>query len=209
MKHAYSRFEAVCAKVGIDSFGYFQLLDQAYSNPDRHYHNWNHIESVVDRATVLAHENGLDLVETEKDSILFAGFWHDAVYVPGFNKNEELSAFLALEHFTSKKYWSATFAEQICDSILSTKNHQPKSIVEAVLCDADLYELASYKYWVNRDNVRKEFAAATDEQWIAGRKNFLVTYLNHDKLFHLAGQQHLEILARANMREELEMLNNA
>src|SRR5436305_3380271 len=69
--------------------GWYERLTLAYSEPERHYHNQQHIAECLhefDRAAHLAQQ---------PQAIEFALWFHDATYDPKAGDNEEKSASLA------------------------------------------------------------------------------------------------------------------
>lgn len=199
-----NRFASVCADLEIPSDGYFEILDDLYRGRLRFYHNWNHIESVLDRIDVLWHL-------TEQDDhalalVKFAAFYHDAIYVPGFSENERLSAELAMAHFELTGSMGTT--SLIHRWIMATKTHQTVrgDIGAEILIDADLYELGTDRYGINGLNVRREFGAFSDLDWRIGRAKFLDLYSNREPLLALPTQDEVERRAKANMKAELASL---
>jgi predicted metal-dependent HD superfamily phosphohydrolase len=201
-----NRFKKVCDSLAIESDGYYEILDDLYRGRLRFYHDWDHIESVLDRIDELAEfvvTDGLDL-----NLVRFAAFYHDAIYVPGFDKNELLSAYLSEAHLLTG---GTTYGKQVGQAhrwIMATKNHQPNEsdLGARLLCDADLYELGTERYGINGLNVRREFGAFSDHDWKKGRRLFLRGYCGRDKLFSLPGQAAVERAARSNMKQELALL---
>ncbi len=95
-------------------------------------------------------------------------------------------------------------------AIRATKDHHPDlasgNPASRLLIDADLFELGTDRYAENGIDVRAEFAHVPEALWVRGRKKFLHTYLNRDKLFNTPGQYELELKARDNMEAELVSL---
>ncbi len=102
---------------------------QNYEEPHRFYHTTKHL------LEVLTH---LEKYEVLKDDELFlATVYHDAVYNPQANDNEEQSANLFLQHAkqTNLIQQQIKTIEQL---ILDTKSHIPSSEKSKLLMDADL-----------------------------------------------------------------------
>lgn len=85
-------------------------IADAYNEPHRYYHNWDHILKMIESAN----EKGI-----LDDSLLLAIVFHDIVYNPKRSDNEEESIkyFLTLNPFPK-------YSENICDAIRSTKDHK-------------------------------------------------------------------------------------
>ncbi|MCK7556859.1 hypothetical protein MKQ70_18290 [Chitinophaga sedimenti] len=64
----------------------FEHINEAYSGPNRHYHNLEHLSQMLGLL-----EQVRDKVK-DPDSMAFAIFFHDIIYKAGNNNNEEKSA---------------------------------------------------------------------------------------------------------------------
>ena len=98
-----------------------------YGDSNRYYHNYEHIWYMIGRAkelNVLSHE------------LLLAIVYHDIIYDPKSNDNEEKSAKL----FTDKFDTFSDFLNvgEITQAILETKTHKPESELGKILCHLDL-----------------------------------------------------------------------
>lgn len=91
-----------------------------YNEPHRHWHNLEHIKKMIDDAKS---KNILS------DELLLAIIFHDIIYNPKANNNEELSADLFSKYIDNEK---------IKQAILETKTHEPKSKLSKQLCGLDL-----------------------------------------------------------------------
>lgn len=209
-------YAKLCAKNELDPEGFWSDLSFRYNEPHRRYHNLIHIESVLKRINDLIPLVQSQGIEVDEDVIRFAAFYHDAVYVPNFALNERLSADMALAHLAAQGL-EVTQRYRVHRVILDTKTH----VVDAfrngapnearILIDADLYELGTDNYELNKFKVRTEIAyymglEVPEELWRIGRRKFLETYLARPRLFLLDGQKDLEVKARSNMRDELRKL---
>jgi len=208
-------YAKLCAKNELNPEGFWSDLHFRYLEPHRRYHNDEHIVSVLSRIDYLiglAQGQGHDVNE---DIIRFAAFYHDAVYVPGFQYNERLSAEMAEAHLRTMG-WDVSSCIRVGQVILDTKSHKVNEFQNGApfetrdLIDADLYELGTDKYNLNGHKVRAEVeyyaSELTDEQWRTGRRKFLEAYLDRPRLFLLDGQRDIEVRARVNMQEELRDL---
>lgn len=102
-------------KFNIDS----NILNK-YDEPHRFYHNWEHIESMLNSAK----EYGW-----LTDDLLLSVVFHDIIYNPKKNDNEELS---------SKLFEQYVDNVSIKNAILDTKTHKSTSELSKRLCNLDL-----------------------------------------------------------------------
>jgi predicted metal-dependent HD superfamily phosphohydrolase len=200
-----TNYKDVCTRLGLPSEGFYEDLRGRYAEPGRYYHNSHHIAQVLDRIDVLA--EGLEgISDADLDVIRFAAFYHDAVYVPGWNLNESLSAYMAESHLLAMGNTDVGLVHRINQIITATKTHKPDNIACALLVDADLYGLGTNNYWKNGIQVATEFAGIDPQDWEEGRIKFLQSFLDRDYIFSIPGQDAVEALARSNMQEELDEL---
>lgn len=162
------------------------VLTRAYLEPHRFYHSLEHINFMFAKAK----EWKWELTE----ELIYAIWFHDAIYQPGAKDNEEKSAelFWAWKYtITKKENWGENKPqyEIIRQMILDTKTHIPTIEESKRLIDLDLAILAeefnikitkyftSYKkiyslqkgdenYLYSRylENIRKEYSQAFEEK---------------------------------------------
>lgn len=181
----------------------WQDLQVYYTSPNRHYHNLDHIRELLQLAT----ENREKF--KRYDEILFAIFYHDAVYDVNSTHNEEKSAQLAelsLENFSLNQLQ----LDFITEAILATKKHEQHSDPDInLLLDLDLHILASdwHNYDRYRQQIRKEYSIFPDLLFNPGRKKLLQQLLNRPRIYKTDGFYQIhEEAARKNLQQELQHL---
>jgi predicted metal-dependent HD superfamily phosphohydrolase len=140
------------------------------------YHTLDHTLTVV-KATrlIAAHE---DLSDHEKCIVEAAAWFHDVGYARTSAGHEELSAFRSLLVLTRMGV-NFTDIERIEACIMVTMlGSEPTDRMQAVLCDADMFHLASDDFWEWSTRLRKEWEAArqqfmTDAEWVANNISFM------------------------------------
>lgn len=182
-----------------------QALVARYAEPHRHYHTVEHLTAVLSKVDELAtHARDAELVR-------LAAWYHDAIYDPCRDDNEERSAQLAESELTA--------AELTTDGIVAvarlvrvTAGHDPAAgdSDAEVLCDADLAVLAApapaYDAYVA--DVRQEYAHVDEPGWRTGRGAVLRGLLAGPRLFRTPGARAWEQPARANISRELAALSD-
>ncbi len=139
------------------------------------YHNIDHIYDVVKGCRIIGADcnvNSLDMEMVEA-----AAWLHDIGYYAGYENHEEVSASLARE-FLLNHGWSLREVEIISNCILSTKVPQnPQTLLEEIICDADLFHLATDKFFEKSDLLWREFTLydknLTKEQWKINSRKFV------------------------------------
>src|SRR6266511_3602916 len=132
---------------------WYDRLAALYSEPQRHYHNFRHL------AECLAELESARHLAREPMAVELAIWFHDAVYDPRAQDNEERSAELA-RRCTLEAGLAAALAESVTQLVLATKAHDASLHVDAPLVvDVDLSILgqpgprfAEYERQIRREN---------------------------------------------------------
>lgn len=179
-------------------------LGPRYTQPHREYHNLMHIEDVLLRIEELEPpaEHELELA--------LAAWFHDAVYQPGQDDNEERSAYVAYDALEQVGA-DPTLIAEVVRLIRLTAAHEPEDgdVAGAVLCDADLAILAaaSERYAQYASAIRQEYVHVPKADFDIGRAAALRMFLDRPAIYRTAyGREHWEAPARANIAAEIEVL---
>lgn len=205
MRHLAEAWLRDCATVKArgDVAGAGAELLARYAEPHRGYHDLAHLDEVLHRVDQLADE------AEDVATVRLAAWFHDAVYDPSAEDNEEASARLATRVLTGLRVPDEV-AARVADLVRVTVDHEPGADRDgAVLCDADLAVLASDapRYTTYVDGVRTEYRHLDDATFAAGRARVLRSLLDRPWLFHTShGRATWEAPARANLRGELSRL---
>ena len=122
------------------------------------YHNQQHAKQVVDKVQQIAAHYHLN----ERDTFIVtsAAWFHDmAILTSGLELHEQKSAVLA-EVFLQSLHVPAEDIAAVRQAILATTIPQsPVSVIDQILCDADLFHLGTDSFKENYRLVRKELEA--------------------------------------------------
>ena len=185
-------------------------LKTRYSEPQRYYHTWAHIEALLHHFEELRGEF------SEPDLVLWALLYHDAIYDPRAPDNEEQSAELlkaeAADHLTQEGLQLAY------DIIIGTKRHElvgdypdTRQNDMALFLDIDLSILAapSTVFEEYEVNIRKEYAFVPEDLFRKGRADILKTFLNRPRIYYAEiCFSRWERLARENLKRSIERLTS-
>ncbi|HEX5551716.1 MAG TPA: Pycsar system effector family protein [Chitinophagaceae bacterium] len=139
------------------------------SHPDKRfvYHNLQHTEGVVKAAAEIANHFQLD--EKEYCIVVSAAWFHDLGYFVLPGNHEAEGAALARTFFENAGTDSA-LSDAVCACILATRLPQrPETLLEKILCDADLFHLGTADFPEVNKRMRKE-AELVKGKAISGKK---------------------------------------
>ncbi|WP_246034801.1 HD domain-containing protein [Polaribacter aestuariivivens] len=179
-------------------------IKKKYSERNRHYHNLEHINTMLN----LAKENASEIKNL--DEVLFAIWFHDIIYKARSKKNEARSAKFAKKNL-QKHLFKELDIHKISQLILSTKKHKiiiDDDLDNAFLLDFDLCILGqNWKvYEAYTQKIRKEYKLYPDFLYVPARKKVLQDFLNREKLFFTEKYQQLfEAKARENIQKEINL----
>lgn len=155
------------------------------------YHNVQHTLEVFNNVGMIGmHEN---LSNDELEIIQISALFHDTGILEKFIGHEKVSAENA-EFFLEKIAYPKHKTKQVVQCIMATKMPQsPHSKLEEIICDADLFHLASPQFFFKNKLLRHEWEINlniiyTDEEWQHLNYNFL----RHHRYFTSYCQNELE-----------------
>ena len=183
-------------------------LKARYGEPQRHYHTWDHIEALK------RHFDSLKEHWHRPEPVLWALYWHDAIYDPTRPDNEELSAQLLEEEGAA--HLSADDLAFAAEIIRATAKHEvPEGLSDDERADLSLFldidlsilgapEPVFDQYEVN---VRKEYAFVPEEAFRAGRAKVLKSFADRPAIYFTGeGQSRWDAQARRNLSKSLAQL---
>jgi predicted metal-dependent HD superfamily phosphohydrolase len=181
-------------------------LRAAYAQPHRRYHTAAHI---ADCLAKLARVEGL--TATERRTLEYALWWHDAVYDPTRGDNEAASAALA-RHDLPRHGVDAAEVDEVARLILLTAGHAVAAgdRLGALMVSIDLSILGEPPaiYDAYAAAIRDEYAHVPADAFRAGRRHVLQGFLAAPGIFpDPAFATRYEAPARANLAREIAALS--
>lgn len=143
------------------------------------YHDVQHTVNVV--AAVKELGQAMEISDREMDILVLAAWFHDTGYDKGALKHEERSAKYA-KAYLEKYQFPEQDLQKIMDCIMATcMPHNPKSLLEKIICDADLSHLGKKSYWDRCSRVRQELTLSKnitmdEQEWIDFELNFITAH---------------------------------
>lgn len=177
-----------------------RLVD-AYSQPNRFYHNLLHVEQIV---SVLEQSGCRD------KEVYLAAFFHDYVYVAGYDENESQSGAYAERSLVTMGF-DPGLSVRVKTLILHTASYgmRYKQHAGKALFDADMSILGQDEeaYDDYSASVRKEYAMLKDREYNAARHAFLKGLQTLPSIFKLDWfKDRFEEQAQLNIANEIKFL---
>ncbi len=180
---------------------YIMKLLEEKLDPKLHYHSIEHTRDVLNAVERLA------LSENVTDEGLFllktAASYHDAGFIEQYDKNEPIGVRMA-SNILPRYGYTPEHIETVKELIfVTTIPHQPKSHLEAILCDADLDYLGRSDFHEISDRLKLELREHgkinSDREW----DQIQVKFFRLHKYFTASAKQLRESKKEANLKEIL------
>ncbi|HIH32129.1 TPA: HD domain-containing protein [Candidatus Woesearchaeota archaeon] len=135
------------------------------------YHNFEHALDVYRAIQIYTKKTGLN--DKEKFLLSIAALFHDIIYIDGAKDNEENSA-LKAESFMEEKGFSKQDITIVKSLIRATKfPTNPKTVMEMLICDADLDHLGTDECKKISLKLKKEWGVSDEKKWWTMEKEFM------------------------------------
>ncbi|HFC01401.1 MAG TPA: HD domain-containing protein [Phaeodactylibacter sp.] len=171
------------------------------------YHNAQHTYDVVAATQQLGREYNLHSKEMEL--LLLSAWFHDMGYDKGPADHEKRGIEYA-KTFLEKYNFDASDIQIIQDCIMATKMPQsPKTLMEKILCDADMSHLGKKIYWDRSGRIRQELTLTqninmSELEWVDFELDFIKKHTYHTpkalELFGNRKQKHIRQLKKLKLR---------
>jgi predicted metal-dependent HD superfamily phosphohydrolase len=149
-------------------------LEEAWNEPRRKYHNMDHLRQILQDLE----KKRSFVIPIHWEALVLAAFFHDAVYIPGQQNNEEKSLELFIRCYQGKDWH---MAKKIGQMIEVTKyRKRPVDPLLKLFWDADnaMFFKADIKGLIeNEHKIRSEFNFVSKEEYKKKRISFLKTCL--------------------------------
>ena len=179
----------------------YHELQTRYQEPQRAYHSLSHIQALFELWQEYQTEFQYPL------SVGLAIWFHDAIYQPDRDDNEERSAYVAFDAIEQVGGSPELIAEVVrLIRLTATHDPDPADAPGVVISDADLAILGSTreKYVQYAQGIRQEYSHVPQDAYRAGRAQVLRGFLDREHIFRTAyARSHWEAQARDNMTSEL------
>lgn len=142
---------------------YVAALFRDHSDQSFPFHNYRHTTDVVRAALEIG--RGENLSDEELEIVTVAAWLHDVGYFQVYTGHEEQSAETA-RRFLSGLHYPPEKIERVVGCILATRYpQQPRTLVEQVICDADMAHLGGDSAPERSDSLRRERLECCNERF--------------------------------------------
>lgn len=144
-----------------------------------YFHDLAHTLETTETAREIGRQCGLSPEELEL--LTLAALFHDTGYTQLYKDHELVSARMAREFF-QKAGLSAQSLDTIEGCILATRMpQQPMTLLEEIICDSDMMNVASEHHFEKSEQLRREWSARqihdfSDEGWCIMEVDFLTNH---------------------------------
>jgi len=170
------------------------------------FHDLEHTVQTVAAARTLG--EGFQLDDRDILLLLLATWFHDTGYSEGPKEHEERSCNNA-DHFLRGKISDEELLI-VFSLIRATKVPQaPQTVLEQIICDADLSHLGMEIYWDRTGKLRQEFILArktvmSEQDWVDFELNFMLNHNYHtvvaNEFFNKRKAKHIQQLLKQKRR---------
>jgi len=167
-----------------------------------YYHNFKHTIDVINQAELIGYGEGVD-----DESILLlktAALFHDAGHIISYDEHEYNGTQLAKEYLPKYRY-SKEQIDQICDLIMATKMPpNPKTLLEKIMCDADLDYLGRSDFIPVSNTLYKELKEQDKIGSLNDWNKLQVKFLTNHQFFTKTGKN----LREVNKQMQIERIKS-
>ena len=160
-------------------YWWHEILEN-YTKKWKFYHNLNHVYSFVN-----LFEKYNKFINNYKNEFLISIYFHDIIYIPSRNDNEEESINMFNKFYNEVKPNNLN-KEKVIEFITETKNHSLSKDYDFELdlfLDMDM-QIVSDENWEDYENkIRKEYCFVDETEYKNKRRQFLQSLVNKNRIF--------------------------
>jgi predicted metal-dependent HD superfamily phosphohydrolase/protein-S-isoprenylcysteine O-methyltransferase Ste14 len=182
------------------------------------FHDFPHTQNVVEAVILIGTQ--YKLTDTELEILQLAAWFHDTGYYKTPEGHELLSSTIA-EEFLAQEAYPEENINTVKSCIMATRLPQkPISLLEEILCDADLSHLGNEQYWDRCGRLRQEMLLAreivmSEQEWVDFELDFMIQHRYHTdvarSLFDKRKRKHISQLNKQKLRlmpEAMEIIDS-
>ena len=160
-------------------YWWHEILEN-YAKKWKFYHNLNHVYSFVN-----LFEKYNKFINNYKNEFLISIYFHDIIYIPSRNDNEEESINMFNKFYNEVKPNNLN-KEKVIEFIAETKHHSLSKDYDFELdlfLDMDMQIVADENWEDYENKIRKEYCFMDETEYKNKRKQFLQGLVNKNRIF--------------------------
>lgn len=162
------------------------------------YHNINHVVDVVNAVRQISLYSHLS--QSDSNLVIAAAWFHDIGHLKIWEDHEELSANFAMEYFRSLRVPDSEIDIIIKCIKVTALPHTPITVLEKIICDADISHVGSELFFEKSNLLRMEIEIRkdkryTDDEWL--KKN--IDFVNDSIFFTDYANKFYEPIKKTNL----------
>lgn len=160
--------------------------------PEFVFHNLEHTEDVVEACSRITEYHQLE--EDDNLVLLLAAWFHDTGYAKGEASDHETESIRRATEFLRRQGADDSIIQKVGSSIEATRMPQsPVTLVEKILCDADLYHLSTEDFKARNQLLKQEREYLFKQKISKGEwRKSNISFLESHKYLTEYGQKFLE-----------------
>lgn len=170
------------------------------------FHDLEHTAQTVAAARTIG--EGFQISEHDMLLLVLATWFHDTGYSEGPTDHEERSCNNA-DHFLRGKISEDDLGTVLSCIRVTKVPQQPQTVLQQIICDADLSHLGMESYWDRTGKLRQEFTLTkkmvmSEQDWVDFELNFMLQHSYHtavaNELFNKRKAKHIQRLLKQKRR---------
>ncbi|HUQ66488.1 MAG TPA: Pycsar system effector family protein [Flavitalea sp.] len=147
------------------------------------FHSFNHTREVVLHTELIA--GNYELTEEDHTALILAAWFHDSGYSAGLKNSHEEEGQKIATDFLHKHNAPQTLIDKVNGCIIATRMPQsPATLIEQIICDADLFHLGTKGFKERNKLLRQEINTFEEEKiskkdWV----NLNIEFLERHRYF--------------------------
>lgn len=168
------------------------------------YHNLGHTQEVVEAVKRMSEH--YKVPDEDHQALMIAAWWHDVGYLSGLPENHETRSAERAVAFLGKQNAPDVLVHKVEKCIMATRMPQrPGSLIEEIICDADLFHLGRPEFMESTKLLRKEIERISGKdvkgsEW----RNSTIHFLREHRYFTDYALEKLEPVKNENLKKLIQ-----
>lgn len=168
------------------------------------YHNLAHTQEVVEAVKRMSEH--YKVPDEDHQALMIAAWWHDVGYLSGLPENHETRSAERAVAFLEKQNAAGMLVQKVEKCIMATRMPQkPGSLIEEIICDADLFHLGRQEFMESTKMLRKEIERISGKDLKGSEwRNSTIDFLREHHYFTDYALERLEPVKNENLQKLIQ-----